>query len=88
MENKLPRITLMVGQVFRTVLPYSEVCMHMRIAGTPKLVCVLSRSAQILNDDGTPFSFPVSHGEAGIYDTSGSWYAYGEKLNVGVSEHA
>jgi hypothetical protein len=70
------RKTLHVGETVTLELPYSEVCMHMRIAGQHRPVAVLEHGAQILNPDGSPFSFPVTWGEAGIYtDAKGRPYA-------------
>lgn len=63
------------GDVVRLKLPWSEVCMHLRIADQVRDVRVLDDGAQILNDDGTPFSFPVTHGEAGIYTDAHGLYA-------------
>lgn len=61
-----------VGDTVRLRLPWSEVCAHMKVAEQIRSVLVLEHGAQILNDDGTPYSFPVTHGEAGIYrDTEG-----------------
>lgn len=61
---------LQAGDVIRVRLPYSEVCMHMRVAGKPMNVQIMSDGetlvAQLLNDDGTRFSFPILLGEAGI----------------------
>jgi len=77
-ENK---VQLDIGDSVKVDLPWSEVCMHMRIAGRVMTVKILpSRMAQILNDSGEPFSFPVTLGEAGIYDRDGDgFYAYGVK---------
>lgn len=50
----------------RLELPYSEVCMHLRLAGTVREVRVLTAGVQILNEDGSPCSFPITHGEAGL----------------------
>lgn len=61
----IQRVT--VGDIVRLCLPWSEVCAHMRVADEVRSVRVLEHWVQILNDDGTPFSFPVTHGEAGIY---------------------
>jgi hypothetical protein len=68
-----------VGDVVRVRLPYSEVCIHMRVAGKPMNVQVVgdgdSAVAQLLNDDGSRFSFPVLLGEAGIHtDGTGRHY--------------
>lgn len=51
-------------------LPFSEVCCHMRVAGERRPVLALTDGmAQILNPDGSPFSFPVCRGEAGLSHT-------------------
>jgi hypothetical protein len=57
--------------------------MHMRVAGRVRNVCVLADrqerfAAQILNDDGSCFSFPIGMGEAGFYwdRELRMWYAY------------
>ncbi len=51
----------------RVVLPHSEVCMHMRVAGQTRWVApVESGMAQIYNDSGSRFSAPITRGEAGL----------------------
>lgn len=51
----------------RVLLPHSEVCMHMRIAGETRWVAPVDGGmAQIYNDHGSRFSAPVTHGEAGL----------------------
>lgn len=60
------------GDVVRVQLPHSEVCMHMRLAGQVRPVQFLSPAGQsavvqILNEDGSHFSFPILPGEAGFY---------------------
>jgi hypothetical protein len=47
--------------------PYSEVCMHMQVAG--KLMWVEpvgATMAQLYTPDGRKFSFPITRGEAGL----------------------
>lgn len=62
------RIDVTEGQEIVITLPYSEVCVSMRVAGEHMGVRVLEHGmAQLLNADGTPYSFPITHGEAGIY---------------------
>ncbi len=73
------RMHLQAGDVVRLRLPYSEVCMHMRVAGKPMNVQIVvegtSAVAQLLNDDGSRFSSPILLGEAGIYtDGVGNHY--------------
>lgn len=65
-----------VGDTIRIRLPWSEVCLHMRVADQIRPVRVSDHGAQILNDDGTPFSFPITHGEAGIYHRDDGLYIH------------
>lgn len=57
---------------FRLTLAYSEVCMHMRVAGKTMWVRPTNFNGhefigiQLLNDDGSNFSFPILKGEAGL----------------------
>jgi hypothetical protein len=64
------------GDVVKVQLPYSEVCMHMKVAGQIRSIEVLANSAQILNDDGSEFSFPITYGEAGIYSAEFGYYVW------------
>jgi hypothetical protein len=70
------------GDRVRLVLPHSEVCMHMRVAGTRMLAEVREGGVQLLNPDGSPFSFPILHGEAGVYRDSRGLYAYDVRVPV------
>lgn len=77
-----------VGDTVTVLLPYSEVCMHMRVAGRRMPVRLQASTyfngevvpgaapvAQILNASGTEYSFPVLYGEAGFYrDSDGRYY--------------
>src|SRR5438067_1423729 len=70
---------LNVGDIVRLRLPYSEVCMHMRVAGKFMRVQVLpegmSLMAQLYDDSGIRFSFPILLSEAGIFtDSAGRLY--------------
>lgn len=70
------------GETVTLELPWSEVCMSMHVAGRTAQVrlepcddhgrCV----AQIFDDNGRPFSFPVLPGEAGFYRNTDGWYYY------------
>lgn len=69
------------NEVVRLELSYSEVCMHMRVAGLEMDVRfqVSERgyaSAQLLRDDGQEFSAAITPGEAGFYMDSDGWYCY------------
>jgi hypothetical protein len=60
---------------FTIELPYSEVCMHLRVAGTRMRARLQpNRMVQLLQPDGTDFSFPITDSEAGLYtDEQGAW---------------
>jgi hypothetical protein len=63
-----------IGERIVVTLPHSEVCMHMRVAGQPRAIEVRADGAQILNADGSQFSSPIGHGEAGLYRDSEGLY--------------
>jgi len=64
------------GDIVEIVLPYSEVCMHLGLAGLGQKVQILSDGVQILTVDGNNFSFPITYGEAGIYSDSEGHYVF------------
>lgn len=77
--------TITPGQRVRIVAPFSEVCMHMRVAGQEMDAVLLERidgdrrwySAQLYQPGSlTPFSFPITTGEAGIFDGDDGFYTY------------
>src|SRR5438309_528067 len=80
------RAYLQASDVVRVRLPYSEVCMHMRVAGKPMNVQIVQQGdaitvAQLLNDDGSRFSSPILLGEAGILtDALGHHYVPNRRL--------
>lgn len=50
-------------------LPYSEVCMHLRLAGRLRWVAPVDHGmAQIYDEHGRPFSAPILRSEAGLDD--------------------
>jgi hypothetical protein len=74
-------VRLAPGDTVRVELPYSEVCLHMKIAGAVHDVELLRGGsglgmAQVLDHDGRPYSFPITQGEAGIYMDRRGFYAY------------
>lgn len=83
------RIYLRPGDRVRLEMPFSEVCMHMRVAGTAMDVELLSGdrgnagrpwfAVQLYRPgEPCPFSLPITPGEAGIFTCAdGSHYAYG-----------
>ena len=77
--------TVAPGRRVRIVAPFSEVCMHMRVAGQQMDAVLLERSdgdrrwysAQLYQPgSATPFSFPITTGEAGIFDGEDGFYTY------------
>jgi hypothetical protein len=55
-------------------LPYSEVCMHLRVAGT-RMPARLQPDGmvQLLDPDGRDFSFPITAAEAGLHHDQDGW---------------
>lgn len=49
------------------VLPWSEVCMYLGVAGKHMRFRVLAQGVQLLNEHGATFTAPITHGEAGLY---------------------
>lgn len=72
------RVEVRTGDTIRVRLPWSEVCAHLRVAGELRKVRVLAHGAQVLDADGSDFSFPVTHGEAGIFTDRSGFYVIGE----------
>lgn len=63
-----------IGDERTLTLPFSEVCMHMRVAGktmTGRLVGTRYPMVQLLREGGGLFSAPITTGEAG-WDRHGS----------------
>jgi len=71
---------LAIGDTARVALPWSEVCMHMRVADKIMTVQITGGPypmAQILRADGSPFCGAITLGEAGIGRTdAGEYFAY------------
>jgi hypothetical protein len=87
MPAHIPRAAMRVclGDRVRLELPYSEVCMHMRVAGRVMTVEVIGGefpdgrqwyAAQLHHDDGRPFSAPILTGEAGIHGYGDEMHCY------------
>lgn len=69
------------GDFFEITLPYSEVCMHMRVADTrmtAELTMHIHPMVQLWKD-GRHFSGAITTGEAGLYrdEPHGMFYGYG-----------
>ena len=74
-EQSSRLIRVVTGEHGRKVMPHSEVCMHMRVAGREMAFALLDGgSVQLLNDDGSHFSIPITNGEAGVYEDRDGYY--------------
>jgi hypothetical protein len=83
------RVFIKPGDTVEVILPHSEVCMHMRVAGKrAKVELTTSKfpAAQIRRENGMAFSNPVLTGEAGLYyDDAQGFYYYPIDMTVGVN---
>lgn len=61
-------VEVKAGQKIKAIMPWSEVCIHLGIAGKTMTCEVLSRGVQLYDDKGEKFSFPILHGEAGFHE--------------------
>lgn len=65
------------GQKILYTMPYSEICMHMKIAGKLMWVELLNdRVAQLYDLNHQKFSAPVLYCEAGIFRRGDEFYTY------------
>ena len=61
-------------------LPYSEVCMHLRVAGTRMRARLQPNGmVQLLDPDGRDFSFPITAAEAGLHHDQDGWSTRGHR---------
>lgn len=65
-----------VGDVVRVALPGSGVCHRLWVADHVRAIRVREQTAQILNDDGSDFSTPIAHGEAGVCADADGLYVH------------
>ena len=76
------QIFIKPGETGEGLMPYSEVCMHMKVAGKKMKFKFLehNKMVQLLKDDGSPFSSPITQGEGGIFgpDHQGHYYYYAD----------
>lgn len=66
------------GQWGLAIMPYSEVCVHMQVAGKPMLFILRADGmmVQLFSPSGQVFSGPITPGEAGIYQDGQRRYYY------------
>ena len=88
-------MNLEVGDRFITILPHSEVCIHMQVAGQFMVCELLSNgmvqlySAKNVDRLYRKFSFPITSGEAGVYGSGTErdpYYVYGGILQSETDE--
>lgn len=68
------------GERVHVELPFSEVCMHLRIAGRTLPVEWLGNGmVQVYDGDDRKLSFPITAGEAGFHfnNSVGAWECWG-----------
>jgi hypothetical protein len=80
------------GETVTMPIAYSEVAVHLRVAGKARPVTLQAVTpagdlpkpvrclAQLLDENGKPYSFPVLPGEAGFYHDDGGYYFYDQEL--------
>jgi hypothetical protein len=64
------------GSVYRSRMPHSEVCCHLKVAGKLMDWMLQGRMVQLLSEDLHPFSFPILAGEAGVFEDGNGLYFY------------
>lgn len=64
-----PPTTIAPGERVEVRLPWSEVCMHMRVAGEVMFAELTEdgQGIQLYDAEGDQFSFPITLGEAGFH---------------------
>lgn len=69
------------GEFGRAHMPFSEVCMFMKIANAVFDFLLKDNGMVQLLKDGRPFGGAITTGEAGIYhDADGYWYDPSNKI--------
>jgi len=85
LERRFLSHNIELGQRGRKRMPFSEVCMHMRIAGKYMDFELLNKEypGVQLYEDGRPFSGSITTGEAGIFhDSERGYYYYPHEYNA------
>jgi hypothetical protein len=73
------RVDIVPGKVYRITMPYSEVCMHMKIAGKKMWVALIGTKVLMANlfDPEHDCRLPaITPSEAGIYYDQKGYYVY------------
>lgn len=69
------KVYVVKGEQVTHHMPFSEVCMHMGIAGK-QMHCIMQDNGmvQLFDLEGDKFSFPITSGEAGFYQDANGFY--------------
>lgn len=70
----MEKIRVETGKRYKSIMPHSEVCIHMRVADKVMEFEKLERRAVQLFEDGKPFSHPIFPGEAGVMEDEEGFY--------------
>lgn len=62
------------GTMYSKIMPHSEVCMHIRVAGRRMVFTLTDRGSVQLWKRGRHYSSPILPGEAGVYQDEEGWY--------------
>jgi hypothetical protein len=74
-DRDVRRVWPIPGHCYRAEMPYSEVCMHMRVAGTFMVIRLADADCvQLLDRRGRDFSVPILAAEAGLYRSADGWW--------------
>lgn len=67
------------GEFGYAKMPYSEVCMHMRVSGKPMKFLLKDQeypSVQLYDEEGREYSSPITRGEGGVFEDKEGYYYY------------
>jgi hypothetical protein len=85
MPDRVTIRRLLPGERVTKEMPYSEVCMSMRVAGRVMIAEVLDgRMAQLYDEADAKFSAPITLGEAGIYIDQVSAYVHEDDVRNAI----
>jgi hypothetical protein len=84
------RVNVVPGVRYLMQMPCTEACMHLRVVDKYMHGELLpgGRMVQLYREDGRPFSFPITAGEAGMYydQEAEAYYFYERFYEVDTDE--
>lgn len=80
-KNQTTPERVIPGKIYRGIMPWSEVCLHLGVAGKVMLFEVRpdGQMVQLYHPGSTPlrpFSFPITLGEASVFSDAEGLYHY------------